>query len=99
MQSSPDQAKVERDKAVRAEHDGRIEAMHEENARVAAGMMAPPTPSQEENDMLALGLMHPDDKTSHEFEPPKPAAGRSVPRSSPTPTSTSSTSSSSRSSD
>jgi hypothetical protein len=26
------------------------------------GMTQPPTPTQEENDLLALGLMHPDDK-------------------------------------
>jgi hypothetical protein len=26
------------------------------------GSMVPPTPTQEENDLLALGLMHPDDK-------------------------------------
>ena len=27
------------------------------------GLVLPPTPTQEENDLLALGLMHPDEKT------------------------------------
>ena len=36
-----------------------------------------PTPSQEENDKIATGEMHIDEKTSH--KPPSPPPGRSAP--------------------
>ena len=49
----------------KAEHEARVKALNEANAESAKAQAMPPTPSQEENDLMALGLMHIDEKTSH----------------------------------
>lgn len=48
----------------KTDHDQRVKALNEANARSATLQAVPPTPTQEENDMMALGLMHIDDKDS-----------------------------------
>jgi hypothetical protein len=48
--------------SVRAAHDKRVADLHAANAEAEKRQSATPTPTQEENDLLALGLMHPDEK-------------------------------------
>jgi hypothetical protein len=61
--SSPKEAKMADDPR-KAEHDQRVKALNEANAVTAKAQQMPPTPTQEENDLMALGLMHIDDKDS-----------------------------------
>jgi len=70
----------------KAEHEARVKALNEANLQTAAAQQAGPTPSQEEIDLISLGLMHPDQKTSHETKAPKPPAAERAPE--PTPTTT-----------
>jgi hypothetical protein len=70
----------------KTDHDQRVKALNEANAVSAKGQAMPPTPTQEENDLMALGLMHIDDKdASHPKDAERPA------RPAPEPQSTSST--------
>jgi hypothetical protein len=46
----------------KTDHDQRVKALNEANAETAKVQQMPPTPTQEENDLMALGLMHIDDK-------------------------------------
>jgi hypothetical protein len=48
--------------SVRADHERRVADLREANAAAEKRQQAVPTPTQEENDLLALGLMHPDEK-------------------------------------
>ena len=48
--------------SVRAAHDKRVADLRAANAEAEKRQSAIPTPTQEENDLLALGLMHPDEK-------------------------------------
>jgi hypothetical protein len=40
------------------------------------GMAQPPTPTQEENDLAALGLLHPDEKAQADLKPMPPVAAQ-----------------------
>ena len=67
----------------KAEHDARVKALNEANLRSAKVQAMPPTPTQEENDLIALGLMHIDDKgVSNEALRTRrpPSQHRAVPR-------------------
>lgn len=74
----------EQKRATAADYEKRKVAVRESNVETEVKMAVPPTPSQEENDLIKLGLMHPDEKTSHEVPEPKrgaePPAARTVPR-------------------
>jgi hypothetical protein len=88
--SSPKEANMADDPR-KAEHDQRVKALNEANLASAKAQATPPTPTQEENDLMALGLMHIDDKDSSNLkgdEPERPA------RPAPEPHSTTSTSTS-----
>ncbi len=66
----------------KAEHEARVKALNEANAQSAKTQAIPPTPTQEENDLIALGLMNIDDKQSGEPTDKKAAdtEHRTVPR-------------------
>jgi hypothetical protein len=70
------------DDPTKAEHEKRVAALNEANAETAKVQAMPPTPTQEENDLLALHLMHPDDKESG--APKDARSERAVPRQPPT---------------
>ena len=55
----------------KADHEARVKAQNEANVKTAVTMAMPPTPTQEENDLTALGLLNPDDKKTSEPEPEK----------------------------
>jgi hypothetical protein len=61
----------------KADHEARVKAQNEANVKTAATMAMPPTPTQEENDLTALGLLNPDDKKT--TEPPEPEKSPSAP--------------------
>jgi hypothetical protein len=67
----------------KAEYERQMAATRKANAESAVAMSAPPTPTQEENDLQALGLMSPSDKKSGapepRKEPPHEAEARSPP--------------------
>lgn len=73
--------------AARADYQKRKEEVAQRTAATLQstdGRELPPTPTQEENDLIALGLMHPDEKAVPPQDkaappPPRPAE-RSVPR-------------------
>lgn len=78
--------------SVRAAHDKRVADLNAANAEAEKRQSAVPTPTQEENDLLALGLMHPDEKkqsgTPEEVMPhtatrATPAAPRAAPSAPP----------------
>jgi hypothetical protein len=71
--SSPKEANMADDPR-KAEHDQRVKALNEANLASAKAQQMPPTPTQEENDLFALGLMHPDEKDASN---PKDEADRS----------------------
>jgi hypothetical protein len=80
--SSPKEASMAEDPR-KAEYDQRVKAQHDATAASAKLQQMPPTPTQEENDLMALGLMHIDDKDSSQVKDPAPP-----PRSAPEPQTT-----------
>ena len=71
----------------KAEHDQRVKALNEANLASAKAQQMTPTPTQEENDLFALGLMHPDEKDASNVKADEPER---PPRPAPEPHSTSS---------
>jgi len=61
------------DSPMKAEHDARVKALNEANVASAKAQAMPPTPSQEENDLMRIGEMHIDDKASGEPQDKRPA--------------------------
>jgi hypothetical protein len=80
---------------VRAEHDQRMAAARAAGAPKDTAINLDPTPTQEEMDLMRLGLMNPDDKAhgkpiSRSGEAHHDAAHRATRTGPPTPTSTTS---------
>jgi hypothetical protein len=85
--SSPKEANMA-DDPKKTDHDQRVKALNEANLASAKAQATPPTPTQEENDLMALGLMHIDEKDASN---PKADEPERPPRPAPEPHSTSST--------
>jgi hypothetical protein len=86
--SSPKEANNMADDPKKTEHDQRVKALNDANAETAKVQQLPPTPTQEENDLMALGLMHIDEKdASQTKEPERPARPPPEPQSTSTATS------------
>jgi hypothetical protein len=83
------------DEQAKKDHEQRMEAVREANAESEKRMSTTPTPSQEENDLAAIGELHPDEKKSHEQPDQKPAPSRAAPAPSSTRASSADTTSSS----
>jgi hypothetical protein len=67
----------------KADHEKRVTALREANVATAKVQQMPPTPTQEENDLMALGLMNIDDKESGQTK--EPARAAPAPRAATTP--------------
>jgi hypothetical protein len=83
--SSPKETSMA-DDPKKTDHDQRVKALNDANVATAKAQAMPPTPTQEENDLMALGLMHIDEKDASQVKDPD----RPV-RPAPEPQSTSST--------
>jgi hypothetical protein len=72
----------------KTDHDQRVKALNDANAETAKVQQLPPTPTQEENDLMALGLMHIDEKdASQTKDPERPVRPPPEPQSASTATS------------